>query len=66
MKSKFKHKRIVVQDGQDLTIKIYGDMIQEKRFTHEEIYEFLFYRHLYEKEFPRLIDKHWRDFNERL
>ena len=64
MKSKFKHKRIVVQDGQDLTIKIYGDMIQEERLTHGEIYDFLFYRHIFKKEFPKLIRKYWRDFND--
>ena len=64
MKSKHNHKRIVVQDGQDLTVKIYGDSILEERFSHNDIYEILFYRHLLEEEFPRLIKKHWKDFED--
>ena len=41
MKEKLNQKRIVVQEGQDLIIKIYGDFIIEKKFSHKEIFSLL-------------------------
>ena len=64
MKSKHNHKRIVIQDGQDLTIKIYGDITTEERFSYKDIYEILYYRHLLKDEFPRLIKNYWEEFND--
>ncbi len=41
MKEKLNQKRVVVQEGQDLIIKIYGDFEMEKKFSHEEIFSLL-------------------------
>ena len=58
MKSKFNHKRIVVQDGQDLTIKVYGDCVEEERFSFEEINDFVHYRHILKEAIPATIKYH--------
>ena len=63
MKSKFNHKRIVVQDGQDLTIKVYGDCVEEERFSFKEINDFVHYRHILKEAIPAAIDYHWDEFN---
>ena len=61
MKSKFNHKRIVVQDGQDLTIKVYGDCVEEERFSFKEINDFVHYRHILKEAIPAVIEYHWDD-----
>jgi len=50
MKKKLNQKRIVVQEGQDLIIKIYGDFIIEQKFSHEEIFSLLINKTNYKEE----------------
>lgn len=38
---KLNQKRIVVQEGQDLIIKIYGDFVIEQKFSYKEIFNLL-------------------------
>tara|TARA_R100001082_G_C4365496_1_gene161681 strand:- start:1574 stop:2038 length:465 start_codon:yes stop_codon:yes gene_type:complete len=58
VKSKFNRKRIVIQDGQGLTIKVYGGCIKEEKFSFEEIYDFVHYRHILKETIPATIKYH--------